>query len=295
MKIKKKKGKKKFGLRVHTTESPVAAQQPQMPAAALNPALLQLLQAGQITTEQLKVLMAQPPQQAQQHQQAQQAQITAPPPVKPAEQSTSLPVQPMQSTSWPNTVLQSQNQLLEQSLELRAETSVINATNEDLRKLIEEEKQKLFTIVVMPSGEFESLVVKNSTLEDIQKEFVAYVNSLPREFPWQDTLCILTEASAIWPVSRYPLVFAKSPRTGELYALTNFKMEPEFSADGYLGSSSLATGDDEDNADGEDDDASDEAPVSNSALEDLIASADDNSSMEGIEFPDDMYSNEPDA
>lgn len=294
MKIKKKKGKKKFGLRVHTTESPVTAQQTQMPAAALNPAILQLLQAGQITPEQLKVLMAQPPQQAQQT--PQQAQITTPPPVKPVEQSTSLPAQPMQSVSWPNTVLQSQNQPSEQLLESRTETSAISTTNDELKKLIEEEKQKLFTIVVMPSGEFESLVVKNSTLEDIQKEFVAYVNSLPREFPWQDTLCILTEASAIWPVSRYPLVFAKSPRTGELYALTNFKMEPEFSADGYLGSSSLATGDDEDDTDGEDDeDSSDETPGSNSALEDLIASADDNSGMDGIEFPDDMYSNEPDA
>lgn len=291
MKIKKKK-KKRFGLRVHTTPSPVSTQpQQQQAAPVLSPAILQLLQTGQITPDQLKVLMAQaaPPQAVA------AAPVPQPPQDKPLEQSTSLPAQPTQSVSWPTTGLPSPSQQLEQLSELRTETSAVT-TNDELKKLIEEEKRKLFTIVVMPSGEFDPLVVKNATLDDIQKEFIAYVNSLPREFPWQDTLCILTETSAIWPVSQYPLVFAKSPRTGELYALTKFKMEPEFSDDGYLGASSLSANDDDDEDETEGDDyAQDNELASNSALEDLIASADDNGSMEGIEFPDDMYSNEPDA
>ncbi len=146
-----------------------------------------------------------------------------------------------------------------------------------------------FTIIVIPPGDFDSLVVKNSTLDDIQKEFMAYVNSLPNDFPWQSTMCILTESAAIWPVSRYPLVFAKSPRTGELYALTTLKMEPEFSADGYLGGSSMSMEDDDEDEEGGDD------GIPSSSIEDLLSAAEDADGTEGIDFPDEMYSNEPEA
>lgn len=162
--------------------------------------------------------------------------------------------------------------------------------NSDLNKLIEVEKKTLFTMVVLPPGEFDSTVIKNSTLEEIQTEFMSYVNGLPKDFPWHDTQCILAEAAAIWPVSQYPLVFARSPRTGELYPLTRFKMEPEFNADGYLGGASIV-----DETEEEDDEDGGDEEVSSSELEDILSAAEDIDDTAGIDFPEEMYSNEPDA
>ncbi len=157
--------------------------------------------------------------------------------------------------------------------------------------MIEAEKKTLFTMVVLPPGEFDSTVIKNSTLEEIQAEFMSYVNGLPKDFPWHDTQCILTEASAIWPVSQYPLVFAKSPKTGELYPLTRLKLEPEFNNDGYLGGSSIVDETEEE----EETDDTDDNEVSSSELEDILSAAEDVDEMGGVEFPDEMYTGEPDA
>ena len=299
MKFKKKK-KKKLGLRVHhSPEGQAHVMQPgmaQTPTAApmqLNPAILQMLQSGQISPEQFQALMAQhnqptmPPQPAPAT--APVAQAT--PQVQPqsVEQHIGLPTQPMPSASWPETATQFPTQQSAPLPELQIDKAQQNEKAENLRKMIEAEKKMLFTIIVMPPSDYDSLVVKNSTLDDIQKEFMAYVNSLPKDFPWQETMCILTEASAIWPVSQYPLVFAKSPKTGELYALTKFKMEPEFSSEGYLGASSLQLTEDE-----EEEEMTDDEDAGASSLEGLLEAAEDVADTEGIEFPDEMYSNEPD-